>query len=633
MNKLEMQTPNFTDENIEKLAGLFPNCVTEAKDANGKLKKAIDFDLLKQELSENIVDGPRERYQINWPGKKEALISANTPINKTLRPCREESVDFDTTENLYVEGDNLDALKLLQEGYLGKVKMVYIDPPYNTGRDFVYNDNFTRSREEELEASEQINESGGRLVANPETNGRYHSDWLNMIYPRLKLARNLLKDDGLIFISIDDNEIENLKKLCDELFGEENFIDNMIWKKRYGGGAKEKYLVTLHEYILVYAKNIQCTKEIHIPLSDESVKRYYKSKDVNFDLRGPYRTHPLEAGKAVDARPNLVFDIPAPDGHMITPKRQWYWSKERVLSAISKNELEFVKGKSGEWTVHSKQYLYDENGIKRQAKAFSLIDDVYSQHGTNEILNIFGNAKIFSYPKPSNLLIQLLNIGLGSKSKDIIVDFFSGSAASAHAVMQANAEDNGKRKYIMVQLPEETDEKTEAYKAGYKTIPEIGKERIRRTGKKIKEENADKEGIEDLDIGFRVLKIDSSNMKDVYYTPDQMSQSLLDSQEQNIKEDRTAEDLLFQVLLDWGVNLSLPITREEINGKTVYFVDEDTLVACFDDNLDAEFAKEIAKRKPLRAVFKESGYKQDEDKINIDQVILQFSPDTEVRAI
>lgn len=639
MLTLDMKTPNFTDENIAKIAEIFPNCVTEIQDEKGNLIRGIDFDLLRQELSANIVEGQKERYQINWPGKREALIKANEPINKTLRPCHEESVNFDTTQNLYIEGDNLEALKLLQESYLGKVKMIYIDPPYNTGNDFVYNDSFIAEIEIYNEQSGYVDDLGNQLIAeeqykkNQQSNGRFHSDWLSMIFPRLKLARQLLKTDGIIFISIDDNEIHNLRKVCDEVFGEENFVDNMIWKKRYGGGAKEKHLVSLHEYVLVYAKNKEALNEIFIPLDQESITRYYKLKDSNFSTRGPYRTHPLEAGKAVDARPNLVFDIPAPDGTMITPKRQWYWSQERVEAAIKNGELEFVKGKDGDWTVHSKQYLRDENGIQRQGKAFSIIDNVYSQHGTNEILDIFGNAKIFSYPKPSQLIYQLLSIGLDTKSDDIILDFFSGSAATAHALMELNAEDGGSRKFIMVQLPEELDEKSEAYKAGYKTIPDIGKERIRRAGQKILEENKNKEGIENLDIGFRVLKIDSSNMKDIYYSPDQINQSLLSGLVDHIKEDRTPEDLLFQVLLDWGVDLMLPIVREEILGKTVFFVDGDTLAACFDDGIDEAFVKELAKREAMRVVFKETGFARDDIKDNVEQIFKELSPDTEVRAI
>jgi len=633
MKKLDMSSINFCDENIQKIADIFPNIITEAKDENGNTTKAIDFELLKQELSDVVVDGNKERYSINWPGKKEAILKANQPINKTLRPVKEDSKNFDTTENLYIEGDNLEALKLLQKSYLGAIKMIYIDPPYNTGKDFIYKDNFTRDKEEELRESGQIDEDGGRLVTNLDSNGRYHSDWLSMMYPRLKLARNLLKDDGVIFISIDDNEVHNLRKICDEIFGEDNFVDNMIWKKRYGGGAKEKYLVSLHEYMLVYAKNIEFLGELFIPLDDESIKRYYKLKDKNFDIRGPYRTHPLEAGKAVDERPNLVFDITAPDGSIIKPKRQWYWNKERVENAILNGEIEFVKNKDGEWTVHSKQYLKDENGIIRQTKAFSIVDDVYSQHGTNETIDIFGNAKLFSYPKPTKLIKKLLHIGLSNT--DIILDFFSGSATTAHAVMQQNAEDGGNRKFIMVQIPEPTDPKSEANRAGYKNICEIGKERIRRAGDKIL--STLNSNSSTLDIGFRVLKVDSSNMKDIYYTPKETNKESLFDSIDNIKADRTPLDLLFQVLLDSRVELSDKIETKIIKDKEVYFVDENELVACFEDNLNEEFIRELANelkdKDILRVVFKDTAFDRDDLKDNVEQIFKQICPNTEVWAI
>ena len=403
MNKLKMHSPNLTDGNIARIRELFPGCVTETRDEHRALKLAVDFDQLKQELSDSIVEGPQERYHLNWPGKREALLTANAPIAKTLRPCREESVDFDTTKNLFIEGDNLDALKLLQETYLGKVKMIYIDPPYNTGNDFIYEDDFAENADEFLLRSNQKDEEGNRLVANTESNGRFHSDWLSMIYPRLKLARNLLRDDGVIFISIDDGEFQNLRKVCDEIFGEDNFIDNVIWKKRYGGGAKEKFLVSLHEYALIFAKNINSLDDFFIPLTEESIKRYYTQKDDNFETRGPYRTHPLEATKSMGERKNLVFPISGPDGIDILPQRQWLWSKERVYEALEKGELEFIIGKAGIITVHTKQYLKDENGRIRQGKPFSIIDDIYTQHGTNEIIDIFENAQIFPFPKPSTV--------------------------------------------------------------------------------------------------------------------------------------------------------------------------------------------------------------------------------------
>ena len=644
MKKMKLHSPDFTQENIAKLAELFPNCVTESKSDDGAVKRVIDFDQLRQELATAIVEGPQERYQLTWPGKREALLTANAPIAKTLRPCREESVNFETTQNLFIEGDNLDALKLLQETYLNKVKMIYIDPPYNTGSDFIYEDDFADDAEAFLQKSNQKDDAGNRLVANTESNGRFHSDWLSMMYSRLRLARSLLRDDGVIFISIDDSEQANLKRLCDEVFGEDNFIDTVIWKKRYGGGAKEKYLISVHEYALIYAKNEALLENIFIPLTEESIKRYYTQKDGNYSLRGAYRTHPLEATKSMGERQNLVFDIPAPDGTLISPKRQWLWSKDRVTDAIEKNEIEFLRDKNGGWSVHTKQYLKDESGNIRQGKAFSLIDDIYTQHGTNEIINIFGNAQIFSFPKPTDFLKKLLQIGFNGNKEAIILDFFSGSSATAHAVMGLNSEDGGKRKFIMVQLPEACDEKSEAFKAGYKTIAEIGKERIRRAGKKIKAEVAENapqlsltptlsQREMELDVGFRVLKIDSSNMKDVYYAPDAVKQGDLLAQVDNIREDRTAEDLLFQVLLDWGVDLALPITQEAIAGKQVFFVDGNALAACFETDINEAFVKTLAARHPLRAVFRDAGFGSDSVKINIEQIFKLISPTTEVKSI
>ena len=648
MDKLKLHTPNITEENIARLAGLFPNCVTEVQDETGKLKQAIDFDLLKQELATHIVDGPQERYQLNWPGKREALLTANAPIAKTLRPCRDESVDFDTTQNLFIEGDNLDALKLLQETYLGKVKMIYIDPPYNTGNDFIYEDDFAETAEEYLKKSNQKDDDGNRLVANTDANGRFHSDWLSMMYPRLKLARNLLRDDGVVFISIDDNEQANLKRLCDEVFGEDNFIDTVIWKKRYGGGAKEKYLVSLHEYAMIYAKNESMLESIYVPLTEDSIKRYYTQKDENYNQRGAYRTHPLEATKSMGERQNLIFDIPAPDGSMISPKRQWLWSKERVMESIANKEIEFIKDRNDGWAVHSKQYLKDENGNIRPGKAFSIIDDIYTQHGTNEIIDLLGNAQTFSFPKPTTFIYKLLQIGFNGNKESIILDFFAGSATTAHAVMQLNAEDGGKRKFIMVQLPEPCDEKSEAYKAGYKTIAEISKERIRRAGKKIQEDLAPKQNdqptlieteprvnTDSLDIGFRVLKVDSSNMADVYYAPDATSQDMLFQLTENIKQDRTSEDLLFQVLLDWGVDLALPIVREMIGGNEVFFVDNNALAACFATGgaVSEDFVKILAKRQSLRVVFRDDGFRDDSVKINVEQIFKLLSPHTDVKTI
>lgn len=631
MEKLKLHSSDFTEENIAKLAELFPNCVTESQHEDGTLKRSIDFDQLRQELSGHVVDGPRERFHLNWPGKKEALLTANAPVAKTLRPVREESIDFDRTRNLFIEGDNLDTLKLLQESYLNKVKMIYIDPPYNTGHDFIYNDDFAEHSSGYVERTDQQDEQGNRLVLNPEYSGRFHSNWLTMIYPRLKLARNLLRNDGVIFISIDDREVANLRRVCDEVFGEENFIDPIIWKKRYGGGAKEKFLVALHEYTLVYARSKQYLDNFFIPLPEESISRYYKSKDDNEASRGPYRTHPLEAMKSFDVRDNLRFAIPAPDGTGVWPKRQWRWGPERVAEALKNDEIEFSKDKKDNWILSSKQYLRDEEGNVRKTKPFTIIDDVYTQHGTNEIVELFGNAKVFDFPKPSALLAKLITIGLNYSDDAIVLDFFSGSATTAHAVMALNAEDGGRRRFIMVQLPDACDEKSEAFKAGFATIADIGKERIRRSAKKILDRR--REAVDDLDFGFRVLKVDSSNMKDVYYKPDALKKDDLFDHVENIKEDRTPEDLLFQVLLDWGVDLSLPITQEKLDSKTVFFVDENALAACFDTGVTEELVKKIAARKPLRAVFRDAGFSDDSVKINVEQIFKLMSPGTEVKAI
>lgn len=690
-NKLSLQTPNLTAQNIDKIAALFPNCITEMLDEEKSTsdhkvyKRGINFELLKQMLSPDVVDGD-EAYEFTWVGKKASIVEANKPIRKTLRPCPEESKNWDDTENLYIEGDNLEVLKLLQESYLGKVKMIYIDPPYNTGNDFIYADDFMRSQDEENRQMGMYDEDENRLFKNNDSNGRFHSDWCSMMYSRLMLARNLLTDDGAILISIDDFEQDHLRSLCDEIFGRSNYIDTLIWKKRYGGGAKEKYFVSLHEYVLVYCKNINSIGELFVPLTNESAERYYSKRDEKFETRGGYRTHPLEAGKAMDSRPNLVYPIPAPDGTEIWPKRQWLWSKERTYEALKNNELEITSGKEG-WVVSSKQYLRDSDGSIRPAKMLSIIDDIYTQHGTNEMIQIFGNAKIFSYPKPSEFIKKLVSV-MTSGNDDIVLDFFSGSASTAHAVMSLNAEDNKHRKFIMVQLPEPCDEKSEAYKAGYKTICDIGKERIRRAGDKLYEtlktsgkdfqhiaknintaprktfaaddgqtsfevpiiparwgkadETAENQKLADsLDIGFRVFKLDDTNMKDVYYSAEEYSQTNLEDLESNIKEDRTDLDLLFGCLLDWGLPLSMPYRSEKIDNCTVHTYAPgdaalnvpDALIACFDSNVPENVIKEIAKRKPRRAVFRDSSFASSPEKINVFEIFKLYAPDTDVKVI
>ena len=628
MNHMKFESPDMTAQNIERIAALFPNCITEILDEEHSTpekkvyKRAVNFELLKQMLSPDVVDGD-EAYEFTWVGKKAAIVEANKPIRKTLRPCVAESKNWDTTENLYIEGDNLEVLKLLQESYLGKVKMIYIDPPYNTGNDFIYADDFMRSQEEENEQMGMYDEDENRLFKNTDTNGRFHSDWCSMIYSRLMLARGLLADTGLIFVSIDDCELTNMRRICDEVFGETNFVDTIIWKKRYGGGAKEKWLVSLQEYVLVYCKNAALLGELYVPLTKDSIERYYQKKDENYATRGGYRTHPLEATKSMDTRANLVYPIPAPDGSEIWPKRQWLWSKDRAYEALVKGELEIYQGNDGSWQVATKQYLRDADGTERLGKMFSIIENIYTQHGTNEMISLMGNAKIFPFPKPSSFVKQLLP--LASDKDSIVLDFFSGSATTAHAVMQLNAEDGGHRKFIMVQFPEKCDETSEAYKAGYKNICEIGKERIRRAGDKIRSESP--MTTQALDIGFRVLKLDDTNMKDVYYAPDDYDQGMLAGLESNIKDDRTDLDLLFGCLIDWGLPLSMPCKSEKIDGCTVHTYNDGDLIACFDANIPECVVKEIAQRKPLRAVFRDSGFASSPEKINVFEIFKLYMPE------
>jgi len=616
MQKLDQQTLNFTDEHIANIAAMFPHCVTEVEDENGTLKKAIDFDLLKQELSANIVEGSKERYRIDWPGKRASLVSANTPITKTLRPAVEESVNFDTTENLYIEGDNLEALKLLQESYLGAIKMIYIDPPYNTGKDFVYKDNFTRSKEEELEASGQVDEEGGRLVANLESNGRFHSDWLSMMYPRLRLARNLLKDDGVIFISIDDNEVHNLRKICDEIFGENNLIAQICHKAR-ASISNDKIISSNHNHILFYAKTIEKVFANRKKIGLDPDLSGFSNPDN--DKRGPWKVAPVD-GPGGEKKGNPYYEFLGVEGYFRYSKKTMEEKYKDGLIIKTANGLQ-------------QKYFLSQAEQSRKTDTTWWDNAGLTSTATRQLQKLM-DGKSFDTPKPVELIHRMLKLmTFDDRSNAIVLDFFSGSASTAHATLQLNAEDGGNRKFIMVQLPEETDEKSEAYKAGYQTIAEIGKERIRRAGKKIVEENADKEGIEDLDIGFRVLKIDESNMKDIYFTPDAVDRASLFDTVDHIKEDRTPEDLLFGVLVDWGVDLTLPIRRETIHEKTVFFVGHDDLTACFDEDLDVEFIKELAGRDAMRVVFKESGFKDDETKINAEQIFTQLSPGTDLRVI
>ena len=611
MNHLKMHSLNKIDENVSKIAQLFPNCVTEAKDENGEITHKIDFDMLKQELSTSIVEGREERYQFTWPDKKQAILTANAPINKTLRPCREESVNFDTTENLYIEGDNLEVLKLLQETYLGKIKMIYIDPPYNTGNDFVYEDDFAQDASDYIANSGQYDEEGNRLVANTESNGRFHTDWLNMMYPRLKLARDLLTDDGVIFISIDDNEVDNLKKICDEVFGIQNFIAQIAWKRKKEISNDSKNVAIQGEYILLYSKSQIYTLSLE-PLSKEYLEKSYNEPTKDFPL-GKWRPVPLTVSKGLTGG-GYTYSIITPSGKEHT--RLWAYP-EKSYNKLLEDKLIYF-GKDGAAVPQRVMYAKDSKGQPTS----NYWDNVGSnKEGKKEILDIFGD-NFFDTPKPTSLIKKMLKLITNNDS--IILDFFSGSATTAHAVMQLNAEDGGKRKFIMVQLPELTDEKSEAYKAGYKNICEIGKERIRRAGKKVKEE-AGLKG-QDLDIGFRVLKIDSSNMQDVYYSPDDLHKQ--DLFQDNVKPDRTAEDLLFQVMLDLGVELSSKIITKEINGKTVYYVNENYLVACFDQEITEETITQIAKEKPYYFVMRDSGFANDSVATNFEQIFTTYSAET-----
>ena len=712
MDKMKFETPDLTSENIAKIAALFPNCVTEASDGHGGIKRAINFELLKQMLSLDVVDGD-ERYEFTWVGKKAAIVEANKPIRKTLRPCVAESKDWDTTENLYIEGDNLEVLKLLQESYLGKVKMIYIDPPYNTGNDFIYADDFMRSQEEENEQMGMYDEDENRLFKNTDTNGRFHSDWCSMIYSRLMLARNLLTDDGVVFISIDDNEQENLKKCCDEVFGESNFVGKIAVVNNLKGRNDRKDIATCHEYILIYGKSEFAANGM--PLTDEQ-KAQFDKVDENGSA---YQLRDLRKRGRPDRRedrPNMYFPIyynletkkcslvEEPNAVAIYPIRgdgsdgRWRWGKERVAANLAILEPRY-SSIAKRWGIEHRVYLnpslnpvnLDEEDTEdtersSKSKSFWIGGELSNDVGRRQLKTIFG-AAYFDYPKSIDYILN--TIYMGSDSDSIILDFFSGSATTAHAVMQLNAEDGGHRKFIMVQLPEKCDEASEAYKAGYKTICEIGKERIRRAGEKIKSEidvvhkddyaalvqsqqsndqkvmtgfdslkssgvltekgytYTDKDtkdisritySAEDpndfyrfhpnaLDVGFRVLKLDDTNMKDVYYAPDDYDQGMLAGLESNIKEDRTDLDLLFGCLIDWGLPLSLPYSSEQIDGCTVHTYNGGDLIACFDANIPESVVKEIAKRRPLRAVFRDSGFASSPEKINVFEIFKLYMPE------
>lgn len=642
MEKMKMESVDIIAQNVEKIGELFPNCITETIDENGKPKKAINFDMLKQMLSDNVLEGD-EAYEFTWVGKKAAIVESNKPIRKTLRPCKEESVDWDNTENLYIEGDNLEVMKLLQESYLGKIKMIYIDPPYNTGHDFVYPDSFIMDNEDYNEGIGYFDEEGNVNFKreNSITAGKYHSDWCSMMYSRLMLARNLLCDDGVIFISIDDNELENLMKMANEVFGEVNFACNLIWQKKTGA-SDAKGIATITESILVYAKDRSFYAQTFTKNTESYDLNRYRYSDEFVDDRGPYYIDNLDRG-GLSYSDSLNYGIECPDGTITFPNGRteyvndgwiWKWSKQKIEWARKNKFIEFRKTnkKASGWAVCYKNYLKvdnENNPIERAAPHKNLISDVLNANAAATMKELFGTNNYFSYSKPVELIKKF--ISFVKDENFIVMDFFSGSATTAQAVMELNAENRGNRKFIMVQLPEDIDSKSEAYKAGYENICDIGKERIRRVGRKIQEDNP--LIAQDLDIGFRVLKLDDSNMNDVYYNSSEYSQDLLSSLESNIKPDRTDLDLLFGCLLDWGLPLSLPYSSEEIYGCTVHDYNDGDLIACFDENVPDSVVKAIAKKKPLRAVFRDSSFSDSPSKINVGEIFKLLAPDTRVKVI
>jgi adenine-specific DNA-methyltransferase len=617
-------------DNIEHLKALFPEAVADG---------LIDFEVLRQLLS-GVTDDREEKYGLNWYGKRRARQVALTPSVGTLLPCPEDSVDWENTGNLLVEGDNLEVLKLLQKSYSGKVKLIYIDPPYNTGRDFVYPDRHDDSLSTYLRYTGQVNDEGFKTSTNADTSGRFHTNWLNMMYPRLKLARHLMSEDGLIFISIDDNEVANARKVCDEIFGEENFIDCMVWKKRYGGGAKEKYLVTLHEYILVYAKSLGTIGRIEVPLSEASIERYYILRDEHFEERGPYRTHPLEAMKSFEDRPNLRFAITAPDGTKLFPKRQWRWGPERMEEALARGEVAFTQDKTGAWSASSKQYLKlaDDSGDNRSAKAFSIIDGIYTQAGTAETVEMFGDARVFSFPKPTALIQRLVEIATSNQKDALVLDFFAGSGTTGHAVMAQNAVDGGTRRFVLVQLPEplsigHKDQDAAAKFCGKigkpRTLTELTKERLRRAGKKVREEKPKSAG----DLGFRVFKLAASNIRAWEPDLENLPRSLLESVD-HLLSDRTETDILYELLLKLGVDLCVEIERRKISAKDVHSIGGGVLLVCLAKKITREQVKPLAEgivkwRKELApagdttCVFRDSAFADDVAKTNLAAILNQ----------
>lgn len=620
MDKMKMESIDMTAQNIEKIGDLFPNCITETLDESGKPKKVINFELLRQMLSGEVLDG-NEAYEFTWVGKKAAIVEANKPIRKTLRPCKEDSKSWDDTENLYIEGDNLEVLKLLQESYLGKVKLIYIDPPYNTGNDFIYNDDFKISGEEYATELGIADEEGNRMFKNTDSNGRFHSDWCSMIYSRLMLARNLLADDGVIFISIDDNEVDNLKKICNELFGSQNYVGTVIWERAFAPKNDAKYFSASHDFILVYAKLLSNFSIGKLPRSEEANARY---KNPDNDPRGPWSADNMTV-KTYSA--SYDYPITTPNGTVISPTngRCWFTSRERMQKLIDEGRVYF--GSDGGNTPRLKRYLSDVQQGMTPTTIWKYEDVGHNQEGRQELKKLFENKGYFDGPKPQRLLQRILRIANLSEDS-IILDFFSGSASTAQAVMQLNSEDNGKRKFIMVQVPEYFDDGCDAYKDGYRSICDIGKERIRRAGDKIKFETG-----MDIDYGFRIFKLDDTNMKDVYYAANEFEQQNLMNMLSNIKEGRSDIDLLFGCLLEWGLPLSMPYKSEVIEGCTVHTYNDGDLIACFNDNVPESVIKEIAHRKPLRAVFRDSGFASSPAKINVTEIFKLLAPDTRVKVI
>ena len=622
MEHLKMKTADMASENFEKLKALFPNCVTESLDKDGNPVRAIDKDLLMQEINSEVVEGQKERYQFNWPGKRDAIRKANAPTTMTLRPCKDESVDFDNTQNLYIEGDNLEVLKLLQNNYLGKVKMIYIDPPYNTGNDFVYNDNFKQDSETFLETSGMFDEDGNMTLQNfeknSESNGRFHTDWLNMMYPRLKVARNLLSDDGVIFISIDDNEQENLKKICDEVFGQQNFVAELIWERAYSPKNDARFISNSHDYVLMYGRDIEKFTIGRLPRTEEANARYLNPDN---DPRGVWKPSDMSV-KTYNA--DCDYPITTPSGRVVEPPagRCWRLSKKAFLERLQDNRIYF--GSDGNSVPCIKRFLSELKFDGMAPTSILFYKEVgHSQEGAKEVVALFGDKGVFDGPKPVRLLRRLLTLA-NLKEDSIVVDFFSGSASTAHALLQQNAEKNTRCKFILVQLPELVSETKKDQ--GFSNICEIGKERIRRAGKKIKEESGEK--AKNLDIGFRVLKLAESNMNDVYYKPADIDQGFLDKLDTNIKRDRTPMDLLFQVMLECDLELSSKIEEREINGKKVFFVNDKELVACFDEKIDEATITEIAKLKPYYFVMRDSSLATDNVADNFEQLWNAYSKDT-----